>query len=64
VILDISQFFLLLFEDEQLLVPVFILFNITYILEMPSTGLEEAKEDLRALFAKRDVRILIDIDRS
>jgi hypothetical protein len=55
VILDISQFFLLLFENGQLLVPVFILFNIAYILEMPSTGLEETREDLQALFAKKEM---------
>ena len=47
-----------------MLVPIFILFNIAYILEMPAPGLKEP-EDLQALFAKeRDVRILIDVDRS
>jgi len=50
--------------NEQLLVRIFILFNIAYILNSPSPGLKKP-EDLQALFAKeRDVRILIDIDRS
>jgi hypothetical protein len=63
-ILDISQFSLLPLEDEQLLVSIFILFNIASILEMPSIALEETREALLALFAKeRDVRILIDVDR-
>jgi hypothetical protein len=36
-------------------VPIFILFNIPQILEMPSTGLEETREALHAsLFAKKE----------